>query len=41
MSSPKATLYYFGGSCWASVPRLVALEKGFTSEQLELREVNL
>ena len=41
MSSHKATLYHFRGSCWAAVPHLTALEKGFTTEQLELKEVNL
>ncbi|GAA5859963.1 hypothetical protein JCM1840_001818 [Sporobolomyces johnsonii] len=38
---PKATLYYFPGSVWASVPRLTALEKGFTENELEQRIVDL
>ncbi|BGO91235.1 hypothetical protein NBRC10512_001298 [Rhodotorula toruloides] len=38
---PKAVLYWFGGSVWASVPRLTAAEKGFTENELETRIVDL
>ncbi|GAA6001087.1 glutathione S-transferase family protein [Rhodotorula paludigena] len=38
---PKAVLYWFPGSVWASVPRLVASEKKFTSNELEERIVDL
>ncbi|GAA5943174.1 glutathione S-transferase family protein [Sporobolomyces koalae] len=38
---PRATLYTFGGSVWASVPRLVALEKNYTEEELDEKTVDL
>ncbi|GAA6013504.1 hypothetical protein JCM11491_006103 [Sporobolomyces phaffii] len=38
---PRATLYSFGGSVWASVPRLVAIEKNYTEEELDERTVDL
>lgn len=31
----------FGGSVWASVPRLVALEKNYTEEELDEKTVDL
>ncbi|GAA6047019.1 hypothetical protein JCM3770_004154 [Rhodotorula araucariae] len=40
-NTPKAVLYWFPGSVWASVPRLVAEEKGFTENELERRMVDL
>ncbi|BGP47716.1 hypothetical protein JCM10450v2_003581 [Rhodotorula kratochvilovae] len=40
-TTPKAVLYWFPGSVWASVPRLVAAEKGFTDNELERRIVDL
>ncbi|GAA5837961.1 hypothetical protein JCM9279_004083 [Rhodotorula babjevae] len=40
-TTPKAVLYWFPGSVWASVPRLVASEKGFTDNELERRIVDL
>ncbi|TKA51968.1 hypothetical protein B0A53_05052 [Rhodotorula sp. CCFEE 5036] len=40
-SVPKAILYWFPGSVWASVPRLTAAEKGFTDNELETRIVDL
>ncbi|GAA5863422.1 hypothetical protein JCM3774_005286 [Rhodotorula dairenensis] len=40
-SVPKAILYWFPGSVWASVPRLTAAEKGFTENELETRIVDL
>ncbi|GAA5881896.1 hypothetical protein JCM16303_003455 [Sporobolomyces ruberrimus] len=38
---PRATLYTFGGSVWASVPRLVALEKNYTEEEMDEKTVDL
>ncbi|GAA6062497.1 hypothetical protein JCM10212_006346 [Sporobolomyces blumeae] len=38
---PRATLYTFPGSVWASVPRLVALEKSYTEDELDEKTVNL
>lgn len=38
---PRATLYTFGESVWASVPRLVALEKNYTEEELDEKTVDL
>ncbi|KAG0151115.1 hypothetical protein CROQUDRAFT_651650 [Cronartium quercuum f. sp. fusiforme G11] len=40
-STPKATLYVFQGSLWASVPQLGLIEKGYTTDQYNLRTVNL
>ncbi|KAM0749787.1 hypothetical protein T439DRAFT_326679 [Meredithblackwellia eburnea MCA 4105] len=39
--TPKAVLYWFGGSVWAAVPLLTAHEKGFTDVQLDKKVVNL
>ncbi|TNY21947.1 hypothetical protein DMC30DRAFT_415593 [Rhodotorula diobovata] len=40
-NTPKAVMYWFPGSVWASVPRLVAVEKGLTDNELERRIVDL
>lgn len=38
---PKATLYWFDLSVWASVARLGFIEKGYHAEDYESRTVNL
>ncbi|GAK66643.1 uncharacterized protein PAN0_014d4866 [Moesziomyces antarcticus] len=38
---PKATLYTFDGSVWASAPRLALVEKGYASTDLDLKIVDL
>ncbi|GAA5830858.1 hypothetical protein JCM11251_001099 [Rhodosporidiobolus azoricus] len=38
---PKATLYWFTGSCWSSPAILTALEKGYKDVELEKRIVDL
>ncbi|KAJ1018045.1 hypothetical protein NDA16_004914 [Ustilago loliicola] len=39
--SPKATLYTFSGSVWASAPRLTLIEKGYSSTDLDFKVVDL
>ncbi|SPC66347.1 uncharacterized protein UHOD_07587 [Ustilago sp. UG-2017b] len=42
MTEPhKATLYTFSGSVWASSPRLMLIEKGYSSTDLDLKTVDL
>ncbi|KAL7285348.1 hypothetical protein PYCCODRAFT_1434290 [Trametes coccinea BRFM310] len=38
---PKASLYYFHGSVWASVPLLALEEKGYGPDEVDLKEVDL
>ncbi|RPD62892.1 hypothetical protein L227DRAFT_572760 [Lentinus tigrinus ALCF2SS1-6] len=38
---PKAALYYSPASIWASVPLLALEEKGYGSDEVDLKEVNL
>lgn len=38
---PKATLYTFDGSIWASAPRLALVEKGYASSDIDLKIVDL
>lgn len=38
---PKAQLYSFPGSVWASVPRLALVEKGYHPEDIEIKTVDL
>ncbi|KAI0375051.1 hypothetical protein BV20DRAFT_960106 [Pilatotrama ljubarskyi] len=38
---PKAALYYYHGSVWASVPLLALEEKGYGSDEVDLKEVDL
>ncbi|CDS00306.1 uncharacterized protein SPSC_00789 [Sporisorium scitamineum] len=38
---PKATLYTFDGSVWASAPRLALVEKGYSASDVDLKIVNL
>lgn len=38
---PKATLYTFEGSVWASSPRLCLIEKGYSPSDVDLKTVNL
>ncbi|KAJ9475305.1 Glutathione S-transferase [Pseudozyma hubeiensis] len=38
---PKATLYTFDGSVWASAPRLALVEKGYSSTDVDLKIVDL
>lgn len=38
---PKATLYTFSGSVWASAPRLTLIEKGYSTTDLDLKTVDL
>ena len=38
---PKATLYTFDGSVWASAPRLALVEKGYSATDVDLKIVDL
>lgn len=38
---PKATLYTFDGSVWASAPRLALVEKGYSPQDVDIKTVNL
>ncbi|EST08609.1 Glutathione S-transferase, N-terminal [Kalmanozyma brasiliensis GHG001] len=38
---PKATLYTFDGSVWASAPRLALVEKGYASSDIDIKTVDL
>ncbi|PWN48282.1 hypothetical protein IE53DRAFT_370759 [Violaceomyces palustris] len=38
---PKATLYTFDGSVWASAPRLALIEKGYSDYDLDVKVVDL
>ncbi|KAI8995674.1 hypothetical protein BD414DRAFT_527757 [Trametes punicea] len=38
---PKASLYYYHGSVWASVPLLALEEKGYGSDEVDLKEVDI
>ncbi|KAI0639452.1 hypothetical protein C8Q77DRAFT_1081262 [Trametes polyzona] len=38
---PKAALYYYHGSVWASVPLLALEEKGYGSDEVDLKEVDI
>ncbi|SNX87675.1 uncharacterized protein MEPE_06385 [Melanopsichium pennsylvanicum] len=38
---PKATLYTFDGSVWASAPRLALIEKGYSSSDVDIKVVDL
>ncbi|SJX65343.1 uncharacterized protein SRS1_15614 [Sporisorium reilianum f. sp. reilianum] len=38
---PKATLYTFDGSVWASAPRLALVEKGYAASDVDIKIVNL
>ncbi|KAI0778236.1 hypothetical protein BD413DRAFT_103020 [Trametes elegans] len=38
---PKAALYYFHGSVWATVPLLALEEKGYGSDEIDLKEVDI
>lgn len=38
---PKATLYTFDGSVWASAPRLALVEKGYSSTDVDIKIVDL
>ncbi len=38
---PKATLYTFSGSVWASAPRLTLIEKGYSPSDVDLKTVDL
>lgn len=40
-TKPKAQLYSFDGSVWASVPRLCLIEKGYDPSDVEFKTVNL
>ncbi|SPO32777.1 uncharacterized protein UTRI_05718_B [Ustilago trichophora] len=40
-SVPKATLYTFDGSVWASSPRLALVEKGYSSTDVDMKIVDL
>lgn len=40
-SQPKAILYTFSGSVWASVPSLALVEKGYHPQDVETKVVNL
>ncbi|CAO1638827.1 unnamed protein product [Sympodiomycopsis kandeliae] len=40
-TAPKAQLYSFPGSVWASVPRLALIEKGYHAEDVEIKTVDL
>lgn len=39
--TPKATLYVFNPSLWASVPRLGLIEKGYKPDEYNLKSVDL
>lgn len=38
---PKASLYYYKNSIWASVPLLALEEKGYGADEVDLKEVDL
>jgi len=38
---PVAVLYQFNGSCWASVPRLTLIEKGYGADDCIIKDVDL
>lgn len=38
---PKATLYTFDGSVWASAPRLALVEKGYSPSDVDVKTVDL
>ncbi|KDN38940.1 hypothetical protein K437DRAFT_239804 [Tilletiaria anomala UBC 951] len=38
---PRAQLYVFDGSVWASVPRIGLVEKGYSPSDLDIKQVNL
>ncbi|KAI0651902.1 hypothetical protein C8Q79DRAFT_1005154 [Trametes meyenii] len=38
---PKAALYYYHGSVWASVPLLALEEKGYGDDEVDLKEVDI
>ncbi|PWN19284.1 hypothetical protein BCV69DRAFT_288129 [Microstroma glucosiphilum] len=41
VEQPKAQLYSFPGSVWASSPRLALIEKGYSPSDVEIRTVDL
>lgn len=40
-AQPRAQLYSFPGSVWASVPRIALVEKGYASNDVEIKTVDL
>ncbi|CAO1615174.1 unnamed protein product [Parajaminaea phylloscopi] len=40
-TAPKAQLYTFDGSIWASVPRLALIEKGYAPDDVDFKTVDL